>query len=178
MKLLRRCVCALTFSGLVVAGFAAPASAALTGGCNATGTQVQTNKTYAAVTTNFAKIPRSGDVKWSGSVPVPATKRLAVGEVQVKFPFPVGDVEIGQWGKDGKMTGSNANAGTYRYNFPAELEGIKVLVHGRDQEPSGVLCKGAVVVQLDGTNPLAWVSLAITIVLVMNLALTVRARKV
>jgi hypothetical protein len=170
-------MCALVFSGVIVTGLAVPASAALNGGCKATGTQVQTNKTYAAVTTNFAKIPRSGDVKWSGSVPVPATKRLAVGEVQVKFPWPVGDVEIGQWGKDGKMTGSNANSGTYRYNFPVELEGIKVLVHGRDQEPSGVLCKGAVVVQLDGTNPLAWISLAITIVLVMNLALTVRARK-
>jgi hypothetical protein len=178
MKLLSQCVCALVFAGVIVTGVAAPASAALKGGCKATGTQVQTNKTYAAVTTNFAKIPRSGDVKWSGSVPVPATKRLAVGEVQVKFPWPVGDVEIGQWGKDGKMTGSNRNSGTYRYNFPAELEGIKVLVHGRDQEPSGVVCRGAVVVQLNGTNPLAWVSLIITIVLVMNLALTVRARKV
>jgi hypothetical protein len=177
MKRLSRCVGALLIAGTAVSAGAAPASAALTGGCKAAGTQVETSKTYQAVTTDFAKIPRTGDVKWSGSVPVPATKRLAVGEVQVKFPWPVGDVEIGHWGKDGKMTGSNANAGTYKYDFPATLEGIKVLVHGRDQEPSGVTCKGAVVVQLDGTSPLAWISLAVTIVLVMNLALTVRARK-
>lgn len=163
---------------MVVGGVAAPAGAALTGGCQASGTLVQTGKRYVAVTTNFAKIPRSGDVKWKGSVPVPATKRAAVGEVQVKFPWPVGDVEIGHWGKDGKKTGSNANAGTYHYDFPSVIAGVKVVVHGRDQEPSGVLCRGSVVVQIEGTSPLAWASLALTIVMVLNLALTIRARKV
>ncbi|HTD49917.1 MAG TPA: hypothetical protein VK771_04915 [Acidimicrobiia bacterium] len=178
MNWMSRCACALAFAGLVVAGAATPAQAELTGGCKASGTQVQSGRFYDAVTTNFAKIPRAGDVKWKGSVPVPATKRLAVGEVQVKFPWPVGDIEIGHWGKNGKETGSNANTGTYHYDFPTLIAGIKVLVHGRDQEPSGVLCKGAVVVQIEGTSPFAWASLALTIVMVLNLSLTIRARKV
>jgi len=178
MTWVSRGACLVLLSGLVVTGIAAPAGASLTGGCAASGTIVQTGRRYDAVTTNFAKIPRTGDVKWKGSVPVPAKKRAAVGEVQVKFPWPVGDVEIGNWGKDGKQTGSNANADTYHYDFPALIAGIKVLVHGRDQEPSGVLCRGAVVVQIQGTSPLAWVSLALTVFMVLNLSLTIRARKV
>ena len=173
-----RGVCSFVLSGLVVVVIAAPAGASLSGGCAASGTIVQNGKSYDAVTTNFARIPRAGDVKWKGSVPVPATKRLAVGEVQVRFPWPIGDVEIGHWGKDGKRTGSNANAGTYHYDFPTLIAGIKVLVHGRDQEPSGVVCRGAVVVQVQGTSPLAWASLALTVLMVLNLSLTIRARKV
>jgi hypothetical protein len=168
----------LVIAGLVIVGTAAPAGASLNGGCQASGTQLPSGKSYNAVTTNSATIPRSGDVKWKGSVPVPATKRRAVGEVQVKFPWPVGDVEIGHWGKDGKQTGSNANAGTYHYNFSPLIAGVKTLVHGRDQEPTGVLCKGSIVVQIAGTSPLAWASLALTVVMVLNLALTIRARKV
>jgi hypothetical protein len=173
-----RSACVFMVSGFAIVAAAGPAAASLTGGCQASGTQLQTGKSYNAVTTNFAKIPRSGDVKWKGSVPVPATKRLAVGEVQVKFPFPVGDVEIGHWGKDGKKTGSNANQGTYRYDFPKVIAGIKVLVHGRDREPGGPTCAGSVVVQVAGTSPLAWASLALTIVMVLNLSLAIRARKV
>jgi hypothetical protein len=178
MKCVSRWVGALLLGGVVVVGVAPPAGASLTGGCQASGTQLQTGRSYNAVTTDFAKIPRAGDVKWKGSVPVPATKRLAVGEVQVKFPWPVGDVEIGHWGKDGKKTGSNANQGTYHYDFPTLIAGVKTLVHGRDQEPAGVLCQGSVVVQIAGTSPLAWASLALTVVMVLNLALTIRARKV
>jgi hypothetical protein len=173
-----RWACVLVLSGVAVVGAAVPAAANLTGGCKASGTQLQTGKTYDAATTNFAKIPRSGDVQWKASVPVPATQRVAVGEVKVKFPFPVGDVEIGHWGKDGKKTGSNANQGTYHYDFPSVIAGVKVLVHGSDREPSGVTCTGSVVVQIEGTSPLAWASLALTIVMVLNLSLTIRARKV
>ena len=104
MKWWGRLASVVLFGGFVVVGVAAPAGASLTGGCQASGTQLQSGKSYDAVTTDFARIPRTGDVKWKGSVPVPATKRLAVGEVQVKFPWPVGDVEIGHWGKDGKRT--------------------------------------------------------------------------
>jgi hypothetical protein len=175
---MKRGVCALVLGGLAIVGPASPAGASLTGGCKASGTQVQTGTSYDATKTDFAKIPRAGDVKWKGSVPVPPTKRAAVGEVQVKFPWPVGDVEIGHWGKDGKQTGSNANAGTYHYDFPTVIAGVKTLVHGRDQEPAGVLCQGSVVVQIAGTSPLAWASLALTVVMVLNLALTIRARKV
>jgi hypothetical protein len=174
---LSRAACVALLAGGFVLGAAAPASAALVGGCKASGTQVQQGRSYDAVSTDFAKLPRKGDVKWHGSVPVPPTKRVAVGEVKIKFPWPVGDVEIGNWGKDGKTTSSNGNSGTYHYDLPQAIAGIKVLVHGRHQEPSGVRCSGSVVVQLEGTSPLAWGSLALTIVLVLNMGLLIRARK-
>ncbi len=178
MRLLwRSAVVTAVFVPLVVS-WALPANANLTGGCSATGTHQTTGKTYDAQKTNFAKLPRTGDVKWEGAVPVPPAARLAVGEVQIKFPWPVGNVEIGSWGKNGKTTSANSNSGTYRYDFPKAIAGIKVLVHGRDKEPNGVLCKGSVVVQIEGTSPLAWVSLALTFFMVMNLSLTIRARKV
>jgi hypothetical protein len=169
---------ALLFTALVAVVGASPAGASLTGGCRASGTQLQTGTSYDAVTTNSVEIPRTGDIKWKGSVPVPAAKRRAVGEVQVKLPWPVGDIEIGHWGKDGKQTGSNANAGTYHYDFPPLIAGVKAVVHGRDREPNGVLCRGSVVIRIAGTSPLAWASLALTVVMVLNLSLTIRARKV
>ncbi len=177
MRWVRRSGLVVLLVGSAIAIAPSPAGANVTGGCAATGVILTTGKSYDAQKINFAKIPRVGDVKWKASVPVPATKRVAVGEVQVKFPWPIGDIEIGQWGKNGKRTGSNANDGTYHYDFPTLIAGIKVLVHGRDQEPSGVLCKGAVVVQIEGTSPLAWASVALTIFMVMNLSLTIRARK-
>jgi DNA-binding NarL/FixJ family response regulator len=40
------------------------------------------------VTTNSAKIPRAGDVRWKGSVPVPATKRAAPELVILDLGLP------------------------------------------------------------------------------------------
>ena len=168
----------MMLAGCAIATLSEPAGADLVGGCAATGMQQPSGKTYDAQKINFAKIPRVGDVQWKASVPVPATKRAAVGEVQIKFPWPVGDVDVGQWGKDGKTTALNRNQGTYHYDFPKLIAGIKILVHGRDAEPNGVTCRGSVVVQIAGTSPLAWASLALTLVMVMNLSLTIRARRI
>ena len=59
MRWTSRCVGALAIGGLVVAVVATPAGASLTGGCQASGTQLQTGKSYNAVTTNAATIPRA-----------------------------------------------------------------------------------------------------------------------
>jgi hypothetical protein len=157
---------------------AAPAGASLTGACQASGTLVSKGKptrTYNPKLIDKATIPRKGDVKWKASTGV-SGDRTATGEVRVKFPPPVGNVIVGEWGKNGKKVGRPANSGTYHYSLPKLIAGIKIPVSGEHHEP-GINCAGAVVVQVEGTSPLAWAALALTLVTVMNMALIMRAKR-
>jgi hypothetical protein len=63
----------------------------------------------------------------------------------------------------------------YHYDLPSLLAGIKVPVSGEHHE-AGIDCAGQVVVQIKGRSPLVWVSLALTLVTVLNLALVMRAK--
>ena len=158
---------------------ATPAGASLNGACNAQGTVVSKNKpsrTYDPKAVDKVTVPRKGDVKWKGSVGKTG-QRAATGEVRIKFPPPVGKVTIGEWGKDGKKIGRSANSGTYHYNLPSLIAGIKIPVSGEHHEP-GIDCSGAVLVTIGGSrSPLAWAALALTVVTVMNMALVMRAKR-
>jgi hypothetical protein len=102
-------------------------------------------------------------------------RRAANGEVGIKFPPPVGNVNLGEWGKNGKKVGRSANSGVYHYDLSSFLAGIKVPVSGEHHE-AGINCAGQVVVQLKGRSPLVWVSLALTLVTLLNVSLVMRAR--
>jgi hypothetical protein len=156
---------------------ASPAGASLTGACTASGTVVSPgtpNRTYNPKTVDKVTIPRKGRVRWRGATGV-SGDRVATGEVRIKLPPPIGNITIGEWGKNGKKIGRPANSGVYRYSFSSLLAGIKVPVSGEHHEP-GITCAGQVVVQIKGRSPLAWVALALTLVTVLNLALVMRAR--
>jgi hypothetical protein len=156
---------------------ASPAGASLTGACQASGTLESAGtptRTYDPKTVNAATIPRTGDVHWRVSVGA-SGDRAANGEVRIKFPPPVGNVTLGEWGKNGKPVGRSANAGVYHYDLPSLLAGIKVPVSGEHHE-AGIDCAGAIVVQIKGRSPLVWVSLALTVVCVLNLVLVMRAK--
>jgi hypothetical protein len=174
------CAAGVLGTALVVATLllvAAPAGASLTGACQASGTLVSKGtptRTYDPKVVDQATIPRTGAVHWRVSTGV-AGDRAATGKVGIKFPPPVGTVALGEWGKNGKKVGRPGNSGVYHYSLPALLEGIKVPVTGEHHEP-GINCAGAVVVQLKGHSPLEWVSLALTVVTVLNLALVMRAK--
>jgi hypothetical protein len=156
---------------------AAPAGASLTGACQASGTLVSAGtptRTYDPKTVDKATIPRTGDVRWRVAVGA-SGDRAANGEVGIKFPPPIGVVTLGEWGKNGKKVGRSANSGMYHYGLPSLLAGIKVPVSGEHHE-AGIDCAGQVVVQIKGRSPLVWVSLALTLVTVLNLALVMRAK--
>ena len=156
---------------------AAPAGASLTGRCAASGTLRSRGiptRTYNPKVVDAATIPRKGDVAWQGSTGV-SGDRAATGEVSIKFPPPIGNVHLGEWGKNGKKIGRPGNSGVYHYDLPSLIAGIKVPVSGEHHEP-GIDCAGTVVVQIKGRSPLAWVSLALTVVTVLNLALVMRAK--
>ena len=156
---------------------AAPASARLSGPCKGSGTLKSTGRTYDARAVNFVKIPRKDTVAYQGATSA-SGQRLAVGETAVKFPWPVGKIVLGEWGKDGKKTGSSGKTSTYDYDFPALIAGIKVPVTGYDREPGLPLCSGSVVVQIEGKSPVAWASLAFTVIALAGVSLSIRARKV
>jgi hypothetical protein len=169
-------------AGAAIAGAlvatASPAGASLTGACKAQGTVVSPGKptrTYDPKVVDKATVPRKGDVHWQASTGVTGD-RASNGEVRVKFPPPVGKVVVGEWGKNGKKVGRPGNSGTYHYNLPSLIAGIKVPVSGEHHEP-GINCFGAVVVSVEGHSPLAWVSLALTVFTVMNMVLVMRPKR-
>jgi hypothetical protein len=154
-----------------------PAGARLQGPCTGSGTLRQTGRTYDAKTVDFVKIPRTGDVDYVGTTEA-SGKRVAVGQVRISLPPPIGKVVLGQWGKDGKQTGSSGRRGKYHYDVTNLIAGIKFPVSGYDDEPGLPRCSGAVVVQIDGHSPLAWVSLGLSVVAIAGVALSIRPRGV
>ncbi len=153
---------------------AAPAGASLTGPCTASGSIGSTS--YDPKVINDATIPRKGSVVWQGSVPG-SGKRTIEGKVFVKLPPPIGEVKIGDWGGP---SDTYANRGTYKYDFPSLLVGLKVPVAGHHTD-RGFTCAGEVTVQLSGSrtsNPVLIASLVLTVISVVNVGLSVRAKRV
>lgn len=156
-----------------------PASADLTGPCTGTGTLQSSGKTYDAKVVSSVTIPRSDDVDYKGTTTA-SGKRLAVGEVKLEMPPPLGDISLGDWGKDGKSTGSSGKSGHYHYDFPSVIAGIKFPISGFDDEPpqgaGGPDCSGHVTISIAGTSPVAWASLAFTVVSLAGVFLSIRVK--
>lgn len=174
------CLAGAVGAAVVVATLLVSASAAgasLTGACRASGTLVSSGtptRTYDPKTVSAVTVPREGDVHWQGSTGV-SGDRAATGDVRIALPPPIGKATIGAWGKNGKKVGRPGDTGVYHYSLPSLLAGIKIPVTGEHHEP-GINCAGTVVVQIKGRSPLVWVSLVLTLVTVLNLALVMRAK--
>lgn len=165
---------------LTVFAFPGVAHANLNGPCTGsgvvTGEGESAGTTYNAKTVDKATIPRAGTVAWEGSNGTQSSKeRLAVGEVQVGFPPPIGKITVGEWGKDGKKSSKSGNSDVYEYDLPSVLAGIDIPVSGSHSEP-GIKCSGSVVITIDGTSPLAIASVVFTVVSVAGLYLSIKAR--
>ena len=177
---MRRCMqflVATMLAGLALCVAPHAAGATLTGPCSGTGTLRQTGRTYNAANVTLVKIPHSGDVDYVGRTQA-SGKRLAVGQVSLSFPPPIGKVSLGDWGKDGKDTGSSGKSGHYHYDITKLLAGIKFPLSGYDKEPGLALCKGSVVLQIDGTSPAAFVSLALTVISAAGVFFSLSAKQV
>jgi hypothetical protein len=149
MKVLRGTLAAFFLAAPILLFAAAPAHAALTGTCSASGTL--DGKTYNPKTVDKATIPRKGDVHWEGSIPG-SGKRPISGSVHVKLPWPIPDQTLGSWGKP---SDAYSNSNVYHYDLPSELEGVDIPVYGSHTE-RGKTCAGFVIVRLDGggvSNP-------------------------
>lgn len=151
---------------------AAPAGASLSGPCQASGTV--NGVTHNPKTEDSAKVPYKGAVSWEGSVPG-SGKRVIGGKVEVKIAFA--KVTVGSWGGP---SDTYKNHGNFKYGFSRTLAGLKIPVSGFHND-KGFTCSGAMLVELTGSrlsNPALLGSLALTIVSVVNLSLSVRAKRV
>jgi hypothetical protein len=149
-----------------------PAGAALDDPCQATGTIK--GVPHNPETQDTAKIPRKGTVAWEGSVPG-SGKRDIEGKVYVKIG--PASVNVGTWSGP---SDTYKNNGTYKYKFPSVLVGLKVPVWGHHAD-KGFTCNGHITVELAGSklgNPILLGSLALTVLSVVNLSLSVRAKRV
>ena len=146
-----------------------PASASLDGPCTASGTLVETGKVYDPKQIDEATIPRTGKIAWQGATGV-TEERATSGQVRVAFPPPIGEVVVGDWEDDSTSPG---NDGTYTYDLPNLIAGIDIPVSGEHEEP-GIQCSGAVVVTIDGTSPLAWGSVALTVISLVGVFLSMQ----
>lgn len=151
--------------------------AAGTGPCRGIGTIIETNKTYDASLVSAITIPRQGTVRYTGRTPATGRRR-AVGEIQIALPPPIGNIELGAWGHDGKLASASGKTGTYRYSFPSLLAGIRARVSGQDREPGYATCSGYVDLTIAGRSPLAIPALAITAIAIAGVSLSVRARRI
>jgi hypothetical protein len=146
-----------------------PASAGLDGPCTASGTLVETGKVYDPKQIDEATIPRAGEIAWQGATGV-TDERVTTGHVRVAFPPPIGEVVVGEWDDESTKPGNN---GTYTYDLPSVVAGVDIPVSGQHAEP-GIECSGKVVVTIDGTSPLAWASLALTVISLIGVFLSMQ----
>ncbi len=173
MTVLRGATASLFVVALPLALGAHPAGASLSGPCEAIGTIKTVN--YNPKSQDEATIPRKGDVRWQGTVKGVGTRPVE-GKVYVKIG-PAKVTLAGTWDGSGDK---HRKTGTYHYDFPTLLAGLKVPVSGHHTEP-GVNCSGTMVLQLAGgkwSNPVLLTSLALTVVAVVNVALSLRAKRV
>lgn len=175
MKVLRLAAAAIVAIAIPLMS-SAPASATITGPCKASGTLKSTGVTYNG-SVKKVTLPLKDDVKWKGSVSSPAGKRAISGSVHVKFPFPIGDINIGSWGK---TSDTHANSGTYKYDLPKEIAGFDIPVSGTHTEP-GVKCTGTVIVRFKGGgfgNPAVIGTFALTVISGVSLLISFRPKGV
>jgi len=172
MKLLRLAAAAIVAVAIPVMS-SAPAGATINGPCKASGTLKSTGVNYNA-SIKKVTIPLKDDVAWKGSVPG-AGKRAISGSVHVKFPWPIGDINIGSWGK---TSDTHQNKGTYKYDLPKELAGFDIPVSGSHTEP-GIKCTGTVIVRFKGGgfgNPAVIGTFVLTVISGVSLLISFRPK--
>ncbi len=174
MRLIRILVAAAIIVA-VPALSATAAHATIKGPCRASGTI--NGATYTA-TQPSAVIPRTGDVKWKGSVSTGSGKRNIEGKVYLKLPPPFGKIVIGNGSWNGPSS-SYSNSGTYHYDLPSVLVGPKFTLFGHHSERGNVVCTGSIDLRIAGSrlkNPALIASIVLTILALVNLSLVIRAK--
>jgi len=168
----------LLISTVFVAG---PATADITpaGRCVGTGSWDSGQFVDAANLDLVQVFPLEAEVTWQGQVPnvsPPPEGRQINGSVFVDFPFPIPNIQVGDW-DDPDATGI-ANSGKYDYDLPSVLAGYDIVVFGEHFEDGAPYCSGFAIIRFEGNNPLPLVGYAFTAVSIIGLALAMRAKKV
>lgn len=107
-------------------------------------------------------IPRSDTVDWQGSVSGPPGEHS--GSIWLELPPPFGNVEIDNWGGEGKTT---SNSGSEEYDLPKLVPaGVVFRVAGQHVDNNGT-CTGFVNLEIRGgitDSPIFYAALVLTLV--------------
>ncbi len=159
---------------------AGPAAATINppGNCEGTGDFTPGPFIDAAQLQPFPEIPLKASVSWVGAVngvtPPPEGREIS-GVVAVDFPFPVPNITAGDW-FDEDATGTSSR-GTYTYDLPSILAGYDIVVVGSHSESGSVWCSGSVTLHFEGTSPLLYGAIVLTVVSIVGVGVAMRARQ-
>jgi hypothetical protein len=165
--LVRALVLALGAAGVLMA-LAAPATADLSGPCEASGTFRKSDVTVDAKTAEGTiEIEPEDTVEYIGTVEGAEAPRKTSGEVKVDLPFPLPDFKPGEWSDD--AADDTEKTDTYDYDIPAFApRGYDVEVSGFHQDGSLPKCEGSVTLRVKGgffsgpAGPVAFVITALS----------------
>jgi hypothetical protein len=160
---------------------AGPAGATIDGPCQAGG---EIDGDLYNADEKEVEIPDTGTVNWFGSIdipPPPEEGRPIEGWIKVDLPAPLPDQQIGDWENDDSTNIENSDA--YDYELPGVLadamKGYDIRVYGEHYEDGTLTCSGEINVKIDGGgigNPVTLLSIAFTVIAVMNLFLAIRVK--
>lgn len=180
--MLRRFATLIGAVAVVAMGTAVPALATVDGDCEGTGKwETGLDVTASRVQPgDVIEMPLADKVTYTGAVliPEPSQPRDVSGWIKVKVPWPINEVTVGSWPDTGTSIGKT---GTYTYDFPAILAGFEVTVSGKHWEGNRDFsgpptCSGSVTFKLAGTNPAGFITAGLTVISIVGVYLSVRAR--
>ena len=110
-------------------------------------------------------VPHKGSANYTGSIAQPTTPRAHNGSVKVSTPPLVPSINLKDpWGEPDAVTVSDS--GTVTWDIPSWVPGgVEFTVSGSHND-GGLLCKGSIVVKLDGnitSGALGWVAIIGTV---------------
>ncbi len=140
-------------------------SPSFTGGCTASATIAGFGGVDPAVSGGVYTVPKSGEAKYSGSVPAQGDDRTTNGNVKINLPLGLPGITVKSWSSD--KTDGNSDTGTVRWDIPSIVPGnVEMTVSGFHQD-EGVRCAGRIKIKLDGrgiASPIGLGTVGLTIV--------------
>jgi hypothetical protein len=156
-----------------------PASADLSGPCEASGQFVESKVTVDAKTASGTiEIEPEDKVRYTGTVAGATPPREVSGEVKVDLPFPLPDFEPGNWSDpDADKT---EKSDTYSYDLPVFTpRGYEVEVSGFHHDAGLPRCEGSVTLKVKGgafSSPAGPVAFVITALSAAGVVIAARPR--
>jgi hypothetical protein len=174
-----RVVSMVGLAAAAIALSAGPASADLSGPCEASGQFVESKVTVDAKTASGTiEIEPEDKVRYTGTVAGATPPREVSGEVKVDLPFPLPDFEPGNWSDpDADKT---EKSDTYSYDLPVFTpRGYEVEVSGFHQDAGLPRCEGSVTLKVKGgffSSPAGPVAFVITALSAAGVVIAARPR--
>ena len=165
-------VCAATALAPAAAG-ASPT--VINGPCQGSGAFEKGGFTVNATEAGTVEVPRTDDVRWTGSITGVTGDNPYSGKIEVELPPPFGSMSIDSWSG---TTDATSNSGVKHYDIPGPVPAnVEFEVKGAHTQGSAS-CNGHVTVKIKGSsvNAVSIGTLALTALTGIGLVFAGRAK--